>query len=817
MQRCSKNMKRIIFVTLLIFQGLAILAQSGNAKPGSGLEKNKPSRVKVKLYGTVSDARTGEPLPGASVYFADEKIGTVADRNGHYSIMNIPDGHHVIEISHSGYGTIVEHIELLTDTERNFGLLPVITENQAVIVTGVTGATSIRKAPIPVTIMRRSALLQSSSNNIIEALTKIPGVSQLSTGPAISKPVIRGLGYNRVVTINEGARQEGQQWGDEHGIEIDELSIARAEIVKGPASLMYGSDAMAGVINLVTNVPVAEGVFKANLLTNYQTNNELFGIHANAAGNKNGLNWNIYGSHKKAGDYRNAYDGRVLNSRFNEKNFGGYIGINKSWGFSHLIVSRFNQQTGLVEGDRDDASGQFLLFAGTPLERIASTSDLDSKDPFTPYQRIQHNKIVSDNNLAIGKNRLKINLAYQQNLRKEFGDPFNPGEEELFFDLKTINYNLQWQLPEMKEWHTTIGVNGMRQSNRNKGEEVLIPEYNLFDIGTFIYTQRFFKKATLSGGIRYDNRSINSKFYREGPEIKFEAFERNFSNISGSIGLSYEPTSMITLKANLARGFRSPSLAELASNGAHEGTNRYEYGDKNLSSEISWQGDAGIEVDYEHFHINLTAFYNRISNFIFYRKLVSAFGGDSLVTVDGEDIPAFQFDQHTASLYGLEATIDIHPHPLDWLHFENSFSFVRGRFNSAIDGSANLPLVPAARWNSELRANLLKAGKCFQNFYVKLEADRTFNQHNSFTGYETETNTPGYTLFHAGLGADVQQKKKTLFSLHFAVTNITDKAYQQHLSRLKYAAMNMLTGRQGVFNTGRNFSVKLNIPLELKW
>ena len=770
--------------------------------------------VKVRLSGRITDARTGEPLPGASVFFADEKIGTAADANGKYSISNIPDGHHVIEISHSGYATMVEHIELITDTEKDFALSPVITENQAVIVTGVTGATSIRKAPIPVTTIRRSALLQSPSNNIVDALTRIPGVSQLSTGPGISKPVIRGLGYNRVVTINDGVRQEGQQWGDEHGIEIDELSIARAEVLKGPASLMYGSDAMAGVVNFITNVPVAEGTFKGNILTNYQSNNRLFGINANIAGNKNGFNWNAYGTLKNAGDYRNKYDGRVLNSRFNERNFGGYVGVNKSWGFSHLVFSRFDQKVGLVEGDRDDATGNFLLYAGTPLERIATQADLDDREVFIPYQRIQHNKIVTDNSFSIKKSRLKINLGYQQNLRKEFGDPENPGEEELFFDLKTINYNLQWQLPEIKEWHTTIGVNGMRQSNENKAAEVLIPEYDFFDIGTFIYTQRFFSKATLSGGIRFDNRSVNSEQFIDGPDLKFEAFKRSFSNFSGSIGISYEPNDYLTFKGNIARGFRAPTLAELASNGAHEGTNRYEYGDKTLRSETSLQIDGGIDFDYEHFNISLAGFYNHISDFVFYRKLNSVFGGDSLVTVDNEDIPAFLFDQHNATLTGLEASIDIHPHPLDWLHFENSFSFVRGKFSEAIDGSSNLPLIPAPRWTSELRANFSKAGKSLGNLYLNLEADHTFTQDKPFTGFSTETGTAAYTIWNAGAGSDIKVNGKTLFSVHLAITNIGDRAYQQHLSRLKYADVNQVTGRQGVFNTGRNFSIKLNVPFE---
>jgi iron complex outermembrane receptor protein len=561
-------------------------------------------------------------------------------------------------------------------------------------------------------------------------------------------------------------------------------------------------------------VPVAEGTFRGNVLGNYQTNNEMLALHANLAGNNHGFNWNAYGTFKKAGDYRNKYDGRVLNSRFNEKNAGGYIGLNKSWGFSHLVFSHFEQETGLVEGDRDDLSGRFLIYPGTPFERIAGDVDLDSKNMLTPFQNIQHNKLVSDNNFALGKNRLKIILGYQNNLRREFGNPEDISEEELFFDLKTFTYNLHWQLPEIKEWHTTIGVNGMSQSNKNKGAEVLIPAYNLSDIGAFVYTQRFFNKATLSGGFRFDNRNVNGKEHLEGSDLKFAAFEKSFSNISGSLGLSYEPKEEITIKVNIARGFRAPTLAEMASNGAHEGTNRYEYGDRDLGSETSFQLDGGIEFNYEHFNISLTGFYNSINDFIFYRKLASTLGGDSLVEVGGDQLAAFQFDQHNASLRGFEASIDIHPHPLDWLHFENSVSFVRGSFEKAIDGSRNIPLMPATRLVSQLRADIPKSGKLFQRLYLKLEADNTFRQEKYFSGYNTETATAAYTLLNASTGAEILHKKKVLFSIHLVLTNITDKAYQQHLSRLKYTDINNTTGRTGVFNAGRNFSVKLNVPVE---
>lgn len=773
--------------------------------------------AQITFSGKITDAKTGEGLAGTSILFPDLKMGAYADNAGKFHFANVPAGHYLIEVSHIGYTSIIEHIDIDKNLEKDFALQPSVLENQGVIVTGVSNATNIKKASTPITTLRRAELLQSSSTNIIDLLAKKPGISQLSTGPGISKPIIRGLGYNRVLVINEGARQEGQQWGDEHGIEIDELSVNRVEILKGPASLMYGSDAMAGVINLVTNVPVAEGTIRGNLLTNYQTNNDLFALNGNVAGNINGINWNIYGTTRSAGNYKNKYDGKVPGSSFNEKNYGGYIGVNKKWGFSHLVFSSFDQNVGLVEGDRDDATGRFILYRGTGIERIATNEDLDERKPLIPYQNIKHYKIISDNSFRMGKSRLKLNAGFQNNQRKEFADPENENRAELFFDMNTVTYNAQFVFPEVKEWHVTIGANGMYQQSKNKAEELLIPEYNLFDIGGFVYVQRYFKKITLSGGARYDNRSIDSKEFFEGPDLKFEAFNRSFSNFSGSVGVSYEPADYLTLKANVARGFRAPNIAELGSNGVHEGTFRYEYGNNDLKSETSLQFDGGVEINYEHFNLAITCFYNSINNFIFYRKLQSAFGGDSILNVDGEDFPAFRFDQNDARLSGLEVVLDIHPHPLDWLHFENSVSFVRGRFTEKVGGTDNLPLIPAPKYYGELEANFKKAGKTLRNFYINVGMETNFKQDKPFFAFNTETITPAYTLLNMGAGTDIINKNgKTILSVHLSGNNLTDAAYQNHLSRLKYAAENLVTGRVGVFNMGRNFSLKINIPLVFK-
>lgn len=773
---------------------------------------------KASLSGTVKDEK-GNALAGAGIYVYDIKRGVIADSTGRYNIQSIPPGHYLVEVTHVGFSAVSEAINITTDAVHDFILVEAVVENQGVIITGVATATKLRQATQPVSLVRKQDLLKTVSTNIIDALAKEPGVSALSTGPAIAKPVIRGLGYNRMVVINDGVRQEGQQWGDEHGIEVDEYSVQRAEILKGPASLMYGSDAMAGVINLVTNVPVEQGTIKGNLLGSWSTINELVGVYGNVAGHlRSGFNWNMYGSHKSAGDYRNKYDGRVFNSRFNERNFGGYIGLNKQWGYSHLLVSSFDQKTGLIEGERDDITGRFLIFTESPIEREATSEELETKTLYTPYQHIRHLKITSDNNIRLPKGRMNVMIGYQQNQRKEFGDPLNTGTPDLFFDLNTINYNVQYHTPSTKgSWATSIGLNGMYQQNQNKAEELLIPEYKQFDAGLFLYTKKTFTNHTISGGIRADYRLLATDAVADpGSPVKFNSFEKRYTNISGSVGISYDLAKDFTLKFNIARGFRAPNVAELSSNGAHEGTDRYEYGQENLKSESSLQLDAGLELNTTHFGLSIAAFYNNIQDYIFYRKLLNSAGSDSIVVVDGEDHTAFRFDQSGATLYGFEISFDLHPHPLDWLHVESNFSYVRGRFQNRIEGNYNLPFMPPAKWNTELRTDFKTVSAALHNVYFKLEAEHAFAQEKIFSTYQTETATPSYTVFNLGAGADVKKKHAILFSLYVAVNNFTDVAYQNHLSRLKYTDVNNVTGRQGVFNMGRNFSVKLNVPLSLK-
>ena len=773
------------------------------------------------LSGTITDKTSHTPLPGATVYLPDLHVGASADAQGHFSIKHLPKGRYLVEVHYIGYAAFTETALIDGATTLDIALAETLIEKNEVVITGVNLATTLKQTPTPVSIVRRDYLDANISTNIIDAIAKLPGVSQLTTGPAISKPFIRGLGYNRVVVVNNDVRQEGQQWGDEHGIEIDDYNVSKVEVLKGPASLVYGSDALAGVVNIVAPGPVPQGHIKGNIAANYLSNNGQIAYHADIAGNHNGLSWSLYGTQKWAHDYQNKYDGYVYGSNFKNTNYGAAIGLNKSWGSSNLSFTSFNQRLGIVEGERNE-EGKFIKPInnnGVADEAVATNSDFKSYSIGLPGQQINHQKLVWDNNLYLNNGgRLGVTLGYQWNRRQEFEDVLAPDKAGLYLKLNTFNYAVKYYMPEMKGWQTTIGVNGMQQKNDiSSSEEYLIPAYDLFDAGVFAVTSKTFNKLTLSGGLRFDNRSMKVKSLLLDGEPKFGSLDKNFSNISGSVGFSYAASDMVTLKLNAARGFRAPNISELGANGVHEGTIKYEYGNSNLKPEVSTQGDAGIEFNSTHVSVSASVFYNHITNFIYSRKLLSAAGNDSVPAVDNDEgYSAFKYQQSTANLYGGELSLDIHPHPIDWLHFENTFSYVKAMSPDATDSTKYLPNIPAGRWLSELKGRFKKVGGPLQNAYVSVGMDMTFAQNNVYYAYQTETTTGGYTLLNAGLGTDfVNKNNKVLFSLHLAANNLTDVAYQNHLSRLKYGPENEATGRLGVFNMGRNFSVKVTIPIDV--
>jgi iron complex outermembrane receptor protein len=793
--------------------------------------------TRVTLSGRVTAANTGLPLQGASIYIPDLRKGTITDTGGNYILQNIPVGNYLVQAGFVGYQNMVKRISINENTTADFALGISIIEENEIVITGSLNATTIKRNPVAIVSINKQYLQQNLSTNIIDAIARVPGINAVTTGPNVSKPFIRGLGFNRILTLYDGVRQEGQQWGDEHGIEVDQNTVDKVEVVKGPASLIYGSDAVAGVVNLLPPNPPADGKTIGNISSEYQTNNGLIAGSVMLSGTKNSFTWMGRASYKTATNYRNSVDGRVYNTGFREVDFSGLVGLNRSWGYSHLGISTFNDLQEIPDGSRDSASRKFTkqITEEDTVRPIVSDAELKSYKITALHQHIQHYRIYSANNFILGKARLGINLAYQKSVRQEFSHPQIP-VAGLYLVLNTFSYDAKYYFPEKDGWSVTGGLNGMYQNNNvTKGTEFVIPSYNQFDIGPFIFVKKSWNKLELAGGLRYDVRQFNNKvlFTKPDPVTGFDnpvseadtvgadnpfyAYKHTFAGMSGSLGLSYRFSDHFTGKANIGRGYRSPNISEISANGVHPGTNSFQKGNLNFKPEFNWQEDIGINYISQHVTIDASVFDNNINNYIFNQK-VSASSGQNTV------IDTFQFQASKAHLYGGELSIDIHPHPLDWLHFENSLSIVYGN-NGGVNGQPKisdsakyLPFIPPLHTFSELRANIKKVSSLFANAFVKVQFEYYAPQNRAYLEFNTETATPGYHLFNAGLGADLTNSKgQTLLTFILSGDNLFDVAYQSHLNRLKYFEPYPTSpGRyHGIYNMGRNFSIKVNMPLNL--
>lgn len=761
----------------------------------------EPIAKKVSLSGTITDAVDGSALVGVTVYIPALSEGTTTNEKGSYLLENLPQKRLTLQVSYLGHQTIIKEVDLRQTSTLDFVMHESNATLNEVVVTGLTGESLMKDSPTPISVVSARELQSMSSSNIIDAIAHQPGISQITTGSGISKPVIRGLGYNRIVTVNDGVRQEGQQWGDEHGIEIDAQSINNVEVLKGPASLMYGSDAMAGVVIFHGDPVLGKGQLKASASTEYQSNNGLYDYTLHAAGNQDGIVWNLRWSQKLAHAYRNKYDGRVLGSQFQEQGLNGMLGINRSWGYSHLLVSLYHLTPSMTEGERDEETGAFvkpILSDGKEVMAIATPHDLTTYGHTLPYQQIHHDKVVSDNSFYIGNGALKIILGYQQNRRQEFENVAAPTVPGLDFRLHTLNYDVHYALENAIGWKMNFGIGGMYQKSENRGEEFLIPAYVLFDAGAFATAGRQIGKWNVSGGLRFDNRHLHSFALKD----LFSTISRSFRAVTGSVGVVYDVTPDMHVRLNLARGFRAPNLSELASNGVHEGTMRYELGNAGLQPEHSWQMDFGWDYSSAVVSAQLSMFANLIDNYIFSRRL-----GD----VYTEELPTYQFAQGNARLLGGEASVDIHP--ISTLHFENTFSYVDSRQRHQPSSSRYLPMTPAPRWNSELQYDLIRDGKVLNNTYVKATLECNLRQNHYYSAEQTETATPSYTLVGVSAGTDILSHSRKILSVYLIADNIFDRAYQSHLSRLKYLDWNAVTGRQGVYNMGRNVCMKVVLPI----
>jgi iron complex outermembrane receptor protein len=719
-----------------------------------------------KISGKITD-KDNNPIKGVNIFVSELHKSSETDENGEYSINSVPGG--TIKINFYLFGFITQNKSIFIQNGEN--KMDVVLEPSLFQMDEVIVATSFHKLQsqnvMKVDHESMKSLQQKGTSTLIEGLETLPGISQISTGTSIGKPVIRGLSGNRVLVYSQGVRLENQQFGEEHGLGLNDAGVESVEIIKGPASLLYGSDALGGVLYFnpekFAKSNAFEGDFSQKIFSNTLGSNSSLGVK------KSSENWKylVRGSNTVHSDYKIADGNRVTNTRFNETDLKTGIGYSNSI-LSTVLRYNYNK-----------------LDLGIPENGIAEQSSSSATE--YPKQAVTNHLLSLNSTLFFSTSKLDIDFGFISNNRSEFEDS---DVANLKMKLNTLNYNLKYHLPKAGKLESIFGIQGMTQTNVNSGAEYLIPNAKTNDFGLFGTSNYEWNSNVLQAGIRFDNRNINTESYGIlGDEGSFEALTKSYNSFNCSLGYKTDLSKEFTLRVNVASGFRAPNLAELTSNGVHEGSNRYEIGNSNLATEQNVQTDLNLEYQNSHFEFFANGFFNKINNYIYLNP--------SPTTIAGYDV--FNYFQTDAMLYGGEFGLHFHPHPLDWLHFESSFETVTGEKQSRGLGSDFLPFIPANNWNNSMRAefnikNWLKDG------YATLNVSNTFDQ-KKVSGFETYSE--GYTLVNLGIGGQINIGK-THFNFNLNGNNLFDKSYIAHLSRLK---------NDGIPNIGRNIVLGINFNL----
>ncbi|MBN2236356.1 MAG: TonB-dependent receptor [Bacteroidales bacterium] len=726
------------------------------------------AQAQNSIQGKVTDT-SNQTLTGVNVFFPELNKGTTTNSSGEYLINNLPLGKHKIEFSFVGYNMVIKTIDIeAKQTTINAVLSTTIVESQEVVISGGY-VNSQHENAVKIDVLQLKPTSIKSTPNFTEMLSKVPGVDMISKGSGVAKPVIRGLSMNDILVLNNGVRFENYQYSSHHPLGIDEFGIENVEIIKGPASLLYGSDAIGGVINFIKEKPAPVGSilgdYNLQLFSNTQGITNNLGIK--------GASKKVFGAirfgQKSNADFLQGGGEFVPNSRFNENSLKANAGFTGKLGTFKVFYDYNTQKLGLVE---DEA-----------IEEISSRGRKNE----IWFQQFNTHLLSSQNKIYLGNTRLDLNAAYQNTELTHIGD-FDVFELQM--RLETVTYEAKLHLPSNENSEYILGFQGFNQvnTNINDRETILLPNASSNNYSAFALMQlTFFEKLKLQTGIRYDAKSIHTQSVGIASENNYRAaLDKEYGSFSGSMGATYQASQKLLFRFNYAAGYRTPNLAELTSNGQHE--LRYELGDQNLTPENSYEADLSMHFHQSNFTFDLAGFYHVLNDYIFIAPT-----GES--TISG--IPIYQYKQTNSFLYGGETGLHFHPIPLKWLHLISTFSTVIGKQQ---DGDY-LPFIPAHKLRFELRAEKERF-LIFNDAYISMNTCTAFKQDNAAPD---ETPTASYSLLDVSIGGKIKLNNQFIY-LILSANNLFDEKYIDHLSTLKEV---------NFYNPGRNIALSLKIPFEL--
>lgn len=645
-------------------------------------------------------------------------------------------------------------------------------------------------------------------SSLMNSLDKIPGVKSMLIGQGFSKPMLRGLGFNRVAVLQNGIKQQGQQWGADHGLEIDQFDVENIEIYKGASSLLFGSDAIAGAIKLSPRQITDNNYFKNTILLNGATNNSLFGGSLDSHYQKNRKYVKGRFTYQNFEDYRvpastfdylgwqyPIHNNILKNTAGREYDLSLQAGIPGQSSSSNILISNVRSKTGFFAGAH-----------GIPT-LINLENDNDNRNIDLPYQSVNHLKIVYNQTFTLNsKSILQLDLGYQNNDRKEFSKPHTHGignipnnDLELHLKLKTFSLNSSWSKQINQSSKLTIGLNTEYQDNNIGGYSFLLPQFEQISGGIFVINRlRISDKLVLTSGIRYDQGRLHIHEYSDPNmadeyRLRAENIEKNMGNFSFSTGFSYAINPYWTMKLNAGKSFRMPTANELSSNGVHHGTFRHEVGSKNLKSETSYQLDYGMdfqkELDFpiQKITINSSLFASFFPNFIF----LNPTGEFSWLPDAGQ---YYKYQQSKALRYGGELSVSLDF--LKYFRLDNGFDYI---YAQDTDSKYPIPFTPPLSINNELHINI---GKIITRTHSTLSLSHRYSAAQNRVS-RNELSTPSYHLFDASISGNFKLQSKDI-KIIFQAQNIMNKKYYNHLSFYRYLDLPEI---------GRNFKLTIQFSI----
>ena len=732
---CCKTMKNIILILFCLFSVVSFAQQKGVV---TNIEK--------------------EPLAMVEVYIYPLGILTQTDSNGEFNLnIDLPPKS-VLVFSKEGYQTFSYQFDSAEPT-ISITLKELHVEINEIEVSAINHQLSSNQ------VIALHALTINSFNdnslNFVDRLTYIPGVYEKSSGTGINKVTVRGLSGMRLVTYLNGARLENQQWGGDHGLGFTDLGIGKVELIKGPASIMFGADALAGALYFVDDSYVSSGHSELKLVSNFESalmryNNQIISKWA-----KNKLRMNTYAEYGSAADYRMPNGNYLFNSRYNNLAIKTAIGYSTSNWIINLRYQLNSNVMGIPAHSHD---------ASPTLEQLISSSQ--DRYENRPTQIVNNHIISLDNTLFFNENTLKVGLAHSNNKLQEF-EKWTRADYDIELSSSQLNISYVKALNQALNW--TFGSQSAIQNNKNNPTtSQLIPDAKTNDLGVFSNLDYVVNEWSFLFGTRFDYRKINAES---------NSFKNDFNAISTSLGLS-KTFNDHKLKFSYSSAFRTPHISELLSDGVHHATKRYEVGDPNLIEEKGNQLDLTYEWSDEHLGFIVNPFYNNIDDFIILSPK------DSIINYN----PLYVYEQlDNVQLKGIEMNIHYHPHFLHQLHIEERISIMEGKSSE----DQFLPLMPANTFQTSIKYYFLN-----KNIFNCREVsfDHIYNSSQKKVA-NNESPTDDYSIINASL---LFGSKSNKINLLIGVRNLLNVEYIPHLSRLK---------SYEIPHVGRSYNLKLCLTI----